>query len=337
MGSLLELPRTQQKHIELSLITRGQLRLVSDILEKWTLAEGWHPKYHPRRLNSESHRHLGFLEELLSTNLNPVPYRSLFRIVLGRFHGNVAILENPYLEMEFWDTYSFFHSRSFLGRRKQCWRLHFFRYNKRRRGTRSADIVSLLRSGATQPQLAKGGFKYLGFATFRPVRSYSLGRTAVLFDTAPGSRAKEGDDPLEATGRSFCKGKAEQPANVCSTKLRVNTVPFLQQDPVAGMCVAASLWITSQVLASRFDLHKYPYIDISRQATLTTGTSPSPSTSDLAQDFARGLSPVETCAALTKTGALPLFILPKPFRGNACARRARIKNQIYSSLSRSCR
>jgi hypothetical protein len=250
--------------------------------------------------------------------------------VLGRFQGNVAVLEDPYLEMEFWDTYSFFHSRSFLGRRKQCWRVHFFRHRRGHTGTRAADIISLLSSGVTQTQLARKGFKYLGFTTLRPVRSFSLGRTAILFDTAQGSRAKEGEDPLEATGRSFCKGKAEQFANVCATQLNVATVPFLQQDPVAGMCVTASLWITSQVLASKFELHKYPYIDISRQATLpTAGASLAPA-SELAQDFTRGLSPVETCAALVKTGALPLLIIPKPFRDNPARTRAHLKNQLYT-------
>jgi hypothetical protein len=138
-----------------------------------------------------------------------------------------------------------------------------------------------------------------------------MGRTAIKFDVrACGSSGPRAD---ACDGIPYSKGSAEQIANVCNTQLRVTTVPFLQQDPIVGMCATASLWVASQVLSSKFDLHKFPYIDISRQATQPSLAPLIATPPDDKADFARGLGVPEICGALVRTGAFPLVITPRLF------------------------
>jgi len=335
MKSLGALRPEQQTQIRLELIPFESLQLLRDVLESWRHIR---PRSKLGELDEDllqtlrADPHLGFLYPLLETNRNPVPYRSLLRIVMRRFGGNLAVLESPYLEMEFWDTYAYFHSRSFLSRRKQCWRLHFFRHDQA--GGRAAqELPTLLYEGAPQTAIEKAGFLYLGFATVRPTKSYNLGRTAILFDPAPGRLAHVAEDSQEASSRSYCKGQSPQIANVCAAQLSVDTVSFLQQDPVVGMCATASLWVASQVLAAKFDLHKYPYIDISRQATQTDLAPFVAQPPDGNEHFAHGLSVPEVCSALHRTGAVPLVISTRHFGSpdrSSIQAAAHIQDQLYT-------
>lgn len=323
MGKRCVLSPDDKTSINLQLLVQADLQLLQGVLEKWKKGE----EIQDPRLSA--HPTLGFLAELLKQNLNPVPLRSLLRIVLDRFQGNLALLEDPYVEMEFWDTYAYFHSRSFVPRRKQCWRIHFFRH-KKEEGTAIGDgLINSLLSGVAQSEIEEQGFTYLGFTTIRPSTSFNLGRTAVLFDSDPGGRARSGGDDLEANGNPFCKGSGEQVANVAASKLALSTVPFLQQDPIVGMCATASLWVSSQVLASKFDLHKYPYIDVSRQATQPTLAPFVATPPDDNSDFARGLTVPEICGALVRTGATPLVVVPRLFKDKGHGV-AHVRDQIYT-------
>jgi len=339
MKPIAELLWKTPSGITLAPIERPRLQLLQEVLEKWKRPKESDEGKAKEKKRSKEYRvlldklaedeHLGFLCHLLDTNLNAIPLRSLLRVILDRFHADLAVLEDPYLEMEFWDTYAYFHSRSFLDRRKQCWRLHFFRSQQLVDKPQPDDLVRHLYAGTKQEEIKKAGFEYLGFATIRPTTSFCLGRTAVPFDEDPGGRAELGEDELELNGVSYCKGKSEQVANVCATKLTVDTVPFLQQDPVVGMCATASLWVTSQVLASKFDLHKFPYIDISRQATQPSLAPFVVTPPDSHEDFAHGLSIPEICGALLRTGAVPLIITPKRFRDRGLGR-AHVHDQLYT-------
>jgi len=322
-------PLSPEEHavIRLAVIDEGGLHLLQELLNSWDNND-W--ECDPALVDQlQQHPVLKVFAPLLETNLNPIPLRSLLRVLIGRFDANLAVLEDPYLEMEFWDTYAYFHSRSFRDRRKQCWRLHFFRFAPPSDDVTPKSLIDGLYSGVSQEALDTQGFHYLGFATLRPTRSFSLGRSAIPFDEQPGERAQRGEDDSERTGVPYCKGKAPQICNVCATRLIIPTVPFLQQDPVVGMCATASLWVTSQVLASKFDLHKYPYIDISRQATQPTLAPFIATPPDNNEDFAHGLSVPEVCGALLRTGAVPLVITPRSFSATGLGR-GHVQDQLYT-------
>jgi hypothetical protein len=318
------IPSSNQEQIQLQLIEEKHIVEFASILDSLKKKDVINRNF----LLSLDLGPLATLIPMLEKNLNPYPLRSLLRIFLGRHESNLAIMEDPYIEVEFWDTFSYFHSRSFFCKRKQCWRIHFFKWNDSLEKDPKYIISGLCR-GEDQEYLKEKGFDYLGFTTIRPTTSFNVGRTAVIFADVPGERAEKGEDPLEQDGIPYCKGKAIQIANVGASKLSVDSVAFLQQDPIVGMCATASLWIASQVLASKFDLHKYPYIDISRQATQPTLTPFVFRPADDNEDFARGLSVPEICGAMIRTGAIPLVITPRLFStpefGNA-----HLRDQLYT-------
>jgi len=318
------IPSSDQDHIKLQLIDRQYLKELSEVLDSWSGPDS----IKREMMTSGTLGPLEVFSPMLEKNLNPIPLRSLLRIFLGRLGSNLAVLEDPYIEVEFWDTFSYFHSKSFSCKRKQCWRIHFFKWTTSRE-KQPASLVSGLYQGESQKGLLEKGFDYLGFATIRPTTSFCVGRTAVVFADQPGGRAEIGEDKLEEDGIPFCKGKGGQVANVGATRLEVDSVAFLQQDPIVGMCATASLWIASQVLASKFDLHKYPYIDISRQATQPNLTPFVLRPADDNEDLARGLTAAEICGAMIRTGAIPIVIMPRLF-SNPDSGNAHLRDQLYT-------
>jgi len=299
-----DLPSQQ---IALTLVEQEEIGALHNVLESWNPGSRRFAKLDSLRALPG----IAFLVPLLESNTNPVPLRSLFRILCKRWQVNLLVIEYPYVEMEFWDTYASFHSRSFLPHPKVCWRVHFFKSS----GSNNARLIEDIRAGATQDDLVASGFEYLGFTTLRPTPSFNLGRTALRFDEKTGRKrgltegGTEGD-AIEFDGKRFCKGKSVQVANACATKLEVDAVPYLQQDPVAGMCATASLWVASQVLAAKFELHKFPYLQITRQAEVSSGRVLPPDEADNVQ-FPHGLSVREICAVITRTGAVPLVVRPR--------------------------
>lgn len=244
-----------------------------------------------------------FLGEAVARNKNPIPLRSVFKIAVKRHEATCMLVETPYLDMEFWDSYAHVYSRSFKQFRKYCERLHFFRGPVGEEG----GLREMIEGGASAAEVAEAGFSYLGFAVMRPTASYNVGRVALRFDSRPGKELPNppaSDDP-EYEGRPRSKGSCCQAANLLCAGLSVPAVPFVQQDVVTGMCATASCWTASQVLGERHDLHKFPYLEITRHALSGLG---GPEADAVVTE--RGLNLDGIRKALARTGAHPVEIVP---------------------------
>jgi len=279
--------------ISLQVVSEEDIALLRRTVESWSGEDK--SQWYCLLAQLRQHERLGFLYDRLVSNKNPIPFRSLLRII--ERHGvNCIVVEHPYLDVEFWDAYAHFHSRSFREQPKRGWRLHFFRATKP-----NANLLpEMLYNGKNQQELEQKGFSYYGFATVRPTSSFNLGRVAVPFD-------------LFDEGRSiFLKGQGKQFAHVAASQLDVETVPFIQQDPVAGVCATASMWVASHVLATKFDLHKYPYIAITRRA-MRNGSHDSGGGGLLfdEESLDRGLTAQAICDALSITGANPVCFMTR--------------------------
>jgi len=242
---------------------------------------------------------LSFLSEKLRTNQNAMPLLTVFRLVTAQ-GANCIVVEHPYLDMDFWTSFSLVHTRSFFDVSKYGWRLHFFKH--KREGHNS--IEESLYSGITMRELTDQGWEYFGFTTIRPTTSYNIGRT-VLRCYPPGIQ-------------HYVRSNSPHFANVGSSHLEVVGVPFLQQDPAVGMCATASIWSATQILSSGFGLNKFPFADITRYAIDSPGKSILGGIS-LDQFRGRGLLISEICEVLRLFGSAPLQKLPAEYPGGTRA------------------
>ena len=276
--------------IQLDLLVRTDLEFIHQQLDRLDHKDPVPPPEIPSALSARPQ--CSFLGDLLKQNQNPLPLRSLFRIVVKRHAASCCLREHPYLDMGYWDTYSSFYSRCFKRFEKTCERLHFFRGPEEKAG----ELRDAFLAGESENCVNALGFTYLGFVVLRPTQSYCVGRTALAFDDRKGDQLPNmppTSDP-EHKGRPRSKGISTQSANLMGARLTVSAVPYLQQDVVTGMCATASVWTASQVLADRHDLHRFPYLEITRQAV-------SASSDD--ETISRGLLPHEIRRALLATGA----------------------------------
>lgn len=233
--------------------------------------------------------------QILSANLNASPFRSIFRIA-ARFEVNVVLIETPYLDLEFWEAFSHFYSRSFSSIPKECIRMHFIKIPQ---GISKDLIISYLNNLSNKPP----GFEYFGFTTIRPTASFNVGRTAMAFDDRPGHKVKkELTDSVDRATVPFCSMLIEREANVANIKCRIKTVPFMQQDPIIGVCASTAVWVCSRIIAEKYNLSHFTYSDISKFAF------ESEKEFSEGREFVRGLSIHDIRRSISRMGANPMYI-----------------------------
>lgn len=292
-------------------------------------------KRHQVATTLKSRGSLAFLAPFIERNLNPAPIRSLFNIAFVRRNATCCLRECPYIDLEYWDSFAHTYSRCFKTYERNCTRLHFFKgppgkEGLLREGLLSGKANTELRNDATIIEFGEDAFTYLGYAVLRPTASNNLGRTAISFDSRYGKDKAippPETDP-EYKGFPCIKGASLAEANLLCAQLKAHSIPFVQQDVVSGMCATASCWTASQILAEHHDLHKYPYLEITRRivsrSTLTTpGDLP----------LGRGLTPHEIVEALCLTGARAQLFQPIfPNDLNASRNRSRLRELLYTFI-----
>jgi hypothetical protein len=275
---------------------------------------------------------LTFLADaVLHLNDNLSPLRSVLRIVRKRYNC-FAIVEHPYFDLDVWAGYSLVYSASFKRFKRTCHRIHFFENSTGTNPDEKAEsVIKMLRYGKTLEQIERTGVSYKGFTTIRPIGSFGLGRTAIKFDKRKPSQIDGiNNHQLELTGTPYCNSEFLQEANVCSTKFDIKAIPFIQQDPVIGVCAAASLWTVSQVLANRFGLHKFQYDAITQQAFYSRMSPSFPSRKDTV--FGPGLSVDNISDALSHTGATPMKVYARESQSIGASTQARFRLMTYTFI-----
>lgn len=242
-------------------------------------------------------------------NESPEPLISILRIARKRYRC-FAVLETPYFDLEDWEAYAVFYSRSFTPFRRLCCRVHFFQGEE----NRANDLISALENGIQQSEFSYWltdnlKLEYVGFFVLRPFRTCVVGRTVIKFDERPVNLvSSDVSHALEKTGQPYCTCAINNEFHLSSLTVNLSTAPAIQQNPVVGVCATASIWVASQILCGRFGLHKYPYNTITRQALRQDWDSTV--NDDGGWKLGGGLNLGEIKQALARTGSIPFICSP---------------------------
>lgn len=142
-----------------------------------------------------------------------------------------VFVERHYIDKDYRDTFSNYHSKKFYTPNARCVRLHFFASPVKR------DLLA-------QPN-GVGDKDYLGYSIVRPIRPNCIGRTMLR----PNSR------PDVAGTMSLCESRV----NVQGKEFRVAGFPFISQDADATVCAQATLWMLVRYFSNRYSVYPELY------------------------------------------------------------------------------
>jgi hypothetical protein len=146
--------------------------------------------------------------------------------------ARAVAIERHYLDKDYRDTFSNFHSKRFSTPSSRCLRLHFF--------SRAVNRDELKHSPKIQSD-------YLGYAIIRPTRPNCLGRTLLR--------------PECQSGVSEALRLCEETVTLQGTELKVRGFPFISQDVDVTVCAQSALWMLVRYYSNRYPLYPeiYPY------------------------------------------------------------------------------
>lgn len=150
---------------------------------------------------------------------------------VGGIARTVAV-ERHYIDKDYRDTFSNFHSKRFSTPDSRCLRLHFF--------GRAVTRNDLRHGGTIQAD-------YLGYAIIRPTRPNCVGRTLLT----PESRSTV----------SGCMRLCDETVTLQGTELTVRGFPFISQDADVTVCAQSALWMLARYYSNHYPLYPetYPY------------------------------------------------------------------------------
>lgn len=199
----------------------------------------------------------------ISDNRSPLPVRSILACV--RKHWDAfAIIESPYLDLEFWDSHIGYYGTCFSKYRRECFRIHFFS------GSNEAGkkLIEELCNGKNEDVLTDLGVVYRGYSVFRPIPSFVVGRTAIEFDARHYDKMPSSIRllPAEKNGIPFLKAVQKCKATILNATLKIDAPEFIQQDPHLGHCGTASLWVSTNISSTKFGTSHFRFPTITRHA-----------------------------------------------------------------------
>jgi hypothetical protein len=146
-------------------------------------------------------------------------------------------VEREYIDKDYRDTFSQFHSKRFSTPSSRCLRLHFFDQAITRAGLREASLKD--------DKLKDLNKHYLGYSVIRPTKPNCIGRT--LF--SPSSRGP-------ASGfASLCSERV----SILGTELEICGFPFISQDSDVTVCAESALWMILRYFSNRYHLYPETY------------------------------------------------------------------------------
>ena len=168
------------------------------------------------------------LTKLAQPELDSGGKQRLF-LALGEKAKSVA-LERHYIDKDYRDTFSNFHSKRFSTPNSRCLRLHFFGKAVTREDILHAEKVQA---------------DYLGYAIIRPTRPNCLGRTL-----------------LKPESRSTVSGSmrlCEETLTLQGVELKIRGFPFISQDADVTVCAQSALWMLARYYSNRYALYPETY------------------------------------------------------------------------------
>jgi len=139
-------------------------------------------------------------------------------------------VEKHYIDRDYRDTFSQYHSKRFITPDSRCVRLHFF-------------DRALTRSDIRSPEIVQNN--YIGYSVIRPTRPNCVGRTLLRPECRPTTRG------------TICE--CTEKVSIQGTELSISGFPFISQDADVTVCAQASLWMLARYFSDRYHLYPETY------------------------------------------------------------------------------
>jgi len=142
---------------------------------------------------------------------------------------NSIIIEKEYIDKDYRNTFSLFHSKKFVTPKARCIRLHLFEEN--------IDIK--------KPEPKNWQKSYLGYIVVRPTLPNSIGRTLLSVKI------------IQNKPCYLCT--CEDRALILGVDLKIKGFPFISQDTDATVCAQSAMWIMLRFFSKRYQWYKEIY------------------------------------------------------------------------------
>jgi hypothetical protein len=136
-------------------------------------------------------------------------------------------IEKHYIDRDYRDTFSGFHSKKFTTPSARVIRLHFFRI--------AVSLVEL-----REKKIPAGS--YLGYSIIRPTRPNCIGRTLL--------------DPSQVHGIKGTICRCNEKVSIQGTELKVSGFPFISQDVDATVCAESATWMVMRYFSNRYPSYR---------------------------------------------------------------------------------
>ena len=175
---------------------------------------------------------------------------------LEKLNCSKIVIENQYVDRDFFDDFTNYYVRCFINYEKYCKRVHFFKqfdqnefYKYLSSKNKNNDYEKILQDN------------YLGFIVIKQLPQTVIGRTAlrVYSDTITSDLDKDDKRSIR------CIRKYN--ANLCGIKLIIESLAFQEQDTVVAACATSAIWFALQKTAYDFKYNIPTLYEITTQAT----------------------------------------------------------------------
>jgi hypothetical protein len=192
---------------------------------------------------------------------------------------SVAV-EKHYIDRDYRDTFSGFHSKKFVTPSSRTVRLHFFA-----RAVRTSDIRGALIKAED----------YVGYSVIRPTRPNCIGRTLL------------NPTKIKAMIGTICMCKEK--VSIQGTELTVEGFPFISQDVDATVCAESATWMVLRYFSNRYRTYRemHPFEITTATQNYASGERVYPS---------RGLHLWQMTETLRREGFSPVTYSRKSFPDN---------------------
>ena len=161
------------------------------------------------------------LAALCSSHLNRLGLIKLRRLLEATIR--CVAIERHYIDRDYRDTFSGYHSKKFVTPDARTIRLHFFT---------DAFTIDDLRAGKVAKE------SYVGYSIIRPTRPNCIARTLL--------------DPLRIKGLVGTVCICHEKVSIQGSEFRADGFPFISQDGDATVCAESATWMVMRYFSNRY-------------------------------------------------------------------------------------
>lgn len=158
------------------------------------------------------------------------------------------VVEKKYVDRDFSEDYSAYHSTSFQDHGKRCLRLHFFKS-----ATDNLPFGSARLEVPTAESIQGINDNYYGFMIILPLQRGRIGRTIIR-------------PYCSENNEYYCTVMTETRVNLDGVPLIAKGVPFIQQDGPVGVCSTTAIWMVARIMSLKYKFKRFSLSGITKAA-----------------------------------------------------------------------